>query len=101
MLRRVLSVLLLLAGVGQAATIRVPGDQPTIQAGIDAAAEGNVALVQSRGSCPRPPTIRFTPLRVEALFECPTTSEQNDPAQSRKIVWKPQCFSTVNAVVHR
>ena len=33
MLRWVLSLLLLLAGVGQAATVRVPGDQPTIQAG--------------------------------------------------------------------
>ena len=30
---------------GEAATIRVPGDQPTIQAGIDAASDGDTVLV--------------------------------------------------------
>jgi hypothetical protein len=36
---------LLLAGVVSAATIHVPGDQPTIQAGIDASASGDTVSV--------------------------------------------------------
>ena len=41
----VLSALLLLASSAGAATIRVPADQPTIQAGVDAAAPGDLVLV--------------------------------------------------------
>lgn len=40
-----LGILLLLTTVARAATIHVPADQPTIQAGIDAAANGDSVLV--------------------------------------------------------
>ena len=38
---------LLVNGVAHGATINVPGDQPTIQAGIDAASDGDTVLVAS------------------------------------------------------
>ena len=41
----VLAAILFLASPGHAATIHVPGDQPTIQAGINAAAANDVVLV--------------------------------------------------------
>ena len=46
MLPAVLAItLVLLPTLGTAATIHVPGDQPTIQAGIDVAAAGDTILV--------------------------------------------------------
>ena len=41
----VLSILLC-SGIAFADTINVPGDQPTIQAGIDASFDGDIVLVQ-------------------------------------------------------
>ena len=45
MFHRFLAGSFALAAFAQAATINVPGDQPTIQAGLDAAAEGDTVLV--------------------------------------------------------
>ena len=45
MLRRLLAASFALAACAQAAIIHVPGDQPTIQRGINAAAEGDTVLV--------------------------------------------------------
>lgn len=39
-----MSILAFSAGPARAATIRVPGDQPTLQAGIDAAADGDLVM---------------------------------------------------------
>lgn len=40
-----LILVLVIAGFSSAATIHVPGDQPTIQAGINAASDGDTVLV--------------------------------------------------------
>lgn len=45
MLRRLLAASFAMATFAQAATVRVPADQPTIQAGINAASEGDTVLV--------------------------------------------------------
>src|SRR5262249_30756406 len=42
---RIFSLCMVCAAVGSASTIRIPADQPTIQAGIDAAQAGDVVLV--------------------------------------------------------
>ena len=45
-----MAVLLLFAAVVHAATIRVPDDQPTIQAGVDASSPGDEVVVAD-GTC--------------------------------------------------
>ena len=45
MLRKLIAATLLLSAGAHATTIHVPGDQPTIQAGIDAAQKGDIVQV--------------------------------------------------------
>ena len=45
MMRRILAVVAVVASGAQADIINVPGDQPTIQAGIDAAVDGDEVVV--------------------------------------------------------